>query len=246
MKTLRYMAAALAAAGLMAAPANATTFIFKGAGNNVTPTNTADYACASTIAPTDICNVQDDEGVWGSLDYELDGISFSVNGYSDDELTRLIQDRNPKGSGLGVWSEFGDPSADQTQSSAGEAIEFVFDKMVRVTDVEFNAGSDTSCPNVTPATVEGTCGSFLLEVFDASDALLFSMIYDVTNVDILAQLGVAGVRFLLTALDMGEDWPTGFVIGQFSVSEVPVPAALPLLLSGLAGLGFASRRRKAA
>ncbi|MCK5749697.1 MAG: VPLPA-CTERM sorting domain-containing protein [Oricola sp.] len=31
-----------------------------------------------------------------------------------------------------------------------------------------------------------------------------------------------------------------------SVSEVPVPAALPLLLSGLAGLGFASRRKKAA
>ena len=29
------------------------------------------------------------------------------------------------------------------------------------------------------------------------------------------------------------------------ISQVPVPAALPLLLSGLAGLGFASRRRKA-
>lgn len=29
------------------------------------------------------------------------------------------------------------------------------------------------------------------------------------------------------------------------VSQVPIPAALPLLLSGLAGLGFAGRRRKA-
>lgn len=33
-------------------------------------------------------------------------------------------------------------------------------------------------------------------------------------------------------------------IGNFNISEVPVPAALPLLLSGLAGLGFAARRRR--
>jgi len=31
-----------------------------------------------------------------------------------------------------------------------------------------------------------------------------------------------------------------------SISDIPIPAALPLLLSGLAGLGFASRRRKSA
>ena len=31
-----------------------------------------------------------------------------------------------------------------------------------------------------------------------------------------------------------------------AINEVPVPAALPLLISGLAGLGFASRRRKSA
>ncbi|MHA7870969.1 MAG: VPLPA-CTERM sorting domain-containing protein [Hyphococcus sp.] len=36
-----------------------------------------------------------------------------------------------------------------------------------------------------------------------------------------------------------------FNFKALSVSEIPVPAALPLLLSGLAGLGFASRRRKA-
>ncbi|MBT8473380.1 MAG: hypothetical protein HKP25_11190 [Marinicaulis sp.] len=37
------------------------------------------------------------------------------------------------------------------------------------------------------------------------------------------------------------DW-----IRVITASEIPVPAALPLLLSGIAGLGFASRRRREA
>jgi len=35
---------------------------------------------------------------------------------------------------------------------------------------------------------------------------------------------------------------TNFYIS--AISDVPIPGALPLLISGLAGLGFASRRRK--
>ena len=245
MKTLRYMAAALAAAGLMAAPASATTFVFKGAGNNVTPLGVSgvdfDPTCATTVAPGDICNVQDDNGDWNSLDYTLDGIDVSVSAYVGGEKVRLIQDRQPKDSGLGAWSEL-NGNDDQTQNDAGESIEFTFGSMVKVTDVEFNAGSDTSCTNVDTTTIEGTCGEFLLEVFDATDTLIFSLIYDITNTDVLAQLGVAGVRFVLTALTP----EAGFVVAKFTVSEVPVPAALPLLISGLAGLGFASRRRKAA
>ena len=37
---------------------------------------------------------------------------------------------------------------------------------------------------------------------------------------------------------------TGFYVSIIDVSDIPLPGALPLLISGLAGLGFASRRRK--
>ena len=39
---------------------------------------------------------------------------------------------------------------------------------------------------------------------------------------------------------------TDFYLEAMEISDVPIPAALPLLLSGLAGLGFASRRKKKA
>ncbi len=41
----------------------------------------------------------------------------------------------------------------------------------------------------------------------------------------------------------GEHFGNGFPDINIAVSSVPVPAALPLLLSGIAGLGFAARRR---
>lgn len=241
MKTLRYLAAAVVAAGLMAAPASAATFVFKGQGNNVTPLGTAgvdfEEDCASV---GDFCSVQDQAGAWGGLDYELDGIALTVNAYADGVATRLIQDIWPEDSGLGAWSEDNN-NDDQTQFDAGESIEFIFDDEYVVTDVEFNAGGDVNCTTNAGGGGEGSCGEFLLEIFNLADVLTYSTVIDITNVDVLDYLGV-GARFVLTALTEG----SGFAVAQFTVNEVPVPAALPLLLSGLAGLGFASRRRKTA
>ncbi len=53
-------------------------------------------------------------------------------------------------------------------------------------------------------------------------------------------------RFLIATIPGGSG--DGFLVKYVTaeVSEVPLPAALPLLLSGVAGLGFASRRRRKA
>lgn len=239
MQTLRYMAAALAAAGLMAVPANATTFVFKGDGGYDAPLANS-QACATVSPIQDLCTIVHADG----FSYSKDGVNFTATAYAgvdgladadDAHATRLIQDLSPSDSGLGAFSEAGSINDDQTQFESKEAISFVFDHDVHVTDVEFNAGGDTNCSTFGD---EGPCGSFQLFI----DGVDFGVI---VAQDLIASLGI-GQAFLLIALDMPNEVAGGFTIAQFTVSEVPVPAALPLLLSGLAGLGFASRRRKAA
>jgi hypothetical protein len=240
MKTLRYVAAAIVAAGFMAAPASATTFVFKGDGLNVTPLGTAGVDFTENCASAgDFCSI-DNGGGYNGLDYTRDSINLTVNAYSDGDPTRLIQDVNPADSGLGAWSE-DNGSDDQTQFDSGESIEFIFEAEYTVTNVEFNAGGDTDCTDNSMGQGEGSCGAFRLDIYDLSNMLISSMIIDITNTDVLAVLGY-GARFVMTALTPG----SGFTVARFDVSDVPVPAALPLLLSGLAGLGFASRRRKIA
>ncbi len=232
---IKYITAVFAAAALMAAPASAATFIFKGDGLNVTPLGVAGVDFIEDCASNgDFCSNDPAEG----LDYTLDGINLTVKAYATGNPARLIQDINPSDSGLGAWSE-DDGSDDQTQFDAGESIEFKFDKIYAVTDVEFNAGGDVNCTANSGGGGEGSCGEFLLEIFDLSDMLILSTIIDITNMDVVAYLG-AGARFVLTALTPG----SGFTVATMSVSDVPLPAALPLMFAGLAGLGFASRRRK--
>jgi hypothetical protein len=79
---------------------------------------------------------------------------------------------------------------------------------------------------------EGPWGTFDLFVdgvlegnFAAMDNMAFSLI---------------GQTFEFVATQQG----AGFAIGSISVSEVPVPGAAVAMISGLAGLGAARRRKK--
>ena len=63
--------------------------------------------------------------------------------------------------------------------------------------------------------------------------------------EILA-LASSGALDGATAVFFGFGGPNAVDFYVEAISDIPVPGALPLLISGIAGLGFASRRRKSA
>lgn len=236
---MKLLASAVVAAGLMAAPANATTFIFKsGAGSIDTPINGVNVVNNCGSVGTDLCTDNPAAG----FRYGKDGVFFTAfartsvdKGAMDDgEAAVLIQDIRPDNSGLGVFSPGEGNSDDQIQFDTGESIIFDFSETgndVVLSDIEFNAGADRDCSN--PGG-EGPCGFFALYI-DGLLATTLEAMDDVAG-------GFVGEVFEFVALTPD----AGFTIAQFTVREVPIPGALPLLLSGIAGLGFATRRKKAA
>ncbi|WDI30221.1 hypothetical protein PUV54_09635 [Hyphococcus flavus] len=233
MTTLRLIAAAVAATFLVAAPANATTFIFKSGGAFLDmPTGNVAMDCGTVGA--DLCTDNDANG----FAYSKEGIGFTATAYtytdntfSSRNATQLIQDISPQNSGLAALSEM-DDTQDQTQLDSLEAVEFVFDAAVYLTNIEFNSGADRDCGAADQP--EGPCGFFELYIDGALEGTFEA-------VDLLTMV-FFGETFEFRAITPN----AGFTIAQFEVSNVPIPGALPLLLSGLAGLGFAARRKKSA
>jgi hypothetical protein len=221
--------AVLAAVGVLGlgAGARATTFVFEGNGGLYDrPTGNVALDCGTV--GIDLCSANDAAG----LTYSKEGITLTAVAFTSAGATQLIQDITPEDSGLGALSE-NDNINDQTQ--LGEWITLTFDRVVRLTAIEFNAGNDTNCS--TPGN-EGPCGFFDLFI----DGVFFGNLEatDLLTGNFLGQ----SFRFVATTAN------AGFVIAKLTVDNaataVPTPAALPLLLSGLLGLAFAGRRKKLA
>lgn len=241
----KLLVSAIAAAGLIIAPANAATIVFKGDGQNATPTAGATQVNCGTNGLNDYCST----GAGVSLDYSVLGFDFSVDAFEDAlgpnrKGAIVIQDIDPPDSGLGVISSLEDPrSDDQVQSNSGANESLLFDftasgpNPVIISNIEFNSGADRNCSEPPVNQPEGPCGLFDLYI----DGNLFAAGLQALD-NVLG--GWIGTTFEFVANDQTD--PSGFVIAQFDVQEVPIPGALPLLLSGIAGLGFAARRKKAA
>ena len=243
----KLLVSAFVAAGMIVAPASAAPIVFKGDGQNATPGAGATTMTCGSSGVNDFCSTA--PGV--ALEYSVNGIDFTVSafenffGNNDGVKTGaiVIQDIQPLDSGLGVISAAEELNGgdDQVQSNGGLNESLLFDfggdgrNPVTLSNIEFNAGNDRNCSN--PGN-EGSCGLFDLWV----DGLLVAA--GVLADDLVAG-GWTGFEFEFVANTPGND-PTGFTIAQFDVQEVPIPGALPLLLSGIAGLGFAARRKKTA
>lgn len=226
----KFLVACIAAATALGAAgaANAVTFQFKGDGGTFdAPTGNANQTCGSM--GQDYCSINHALG----LNYSKSGISVTAFGFANGVAARLIQDVFPDNSGIGVLSE-ADATQDQTQFDALEVIEFVFNQVVTLTNIEFNAGNDVNCS--TPGS-EGPCGTFDLIV----DGM--TRLDEAVAMDLLAGGGATwtGTTFRFVPTQAG----AGFNIAQFTINqEVPVPGALLLLLTGIGGLSFASRGKK--
>ena len=246
------MAAALASFATSAGAVE-VEFVFKGEGQTAVALGLDnvhfDVGCAGDGSAADVCIIDTPSGNAAGLNYNVGGAGLNVKDYAgigaglssanSGEITRVIQDIYPSDSGLGAFSRqspHGETkSDDQTQFGSGETVKFSFDRTVELSDIEFNAGVDGDCG---VAKGDGDCAVFNLFV----DSAFVAAVASATTTNLLAAGGAiwTGNIFEFLANQLG----AGFAVARFEVTEAPTPGALPLLLSGIAGLGFAMRSRR--
>ena len=221
----------LAGVMAMSGAANATTFIFDGVKPGPVPVDEPTNARidCGTVG-FDFCDVNG-----AGFDYFKEGIALNVKGLANGVASLLIQDIASVNQGLGVLSE-GGISMDQINAATNESVLFTFIREVEISNIELNNGTADDCPIIGR---EGGCGVFDLLIDESlpTEQLLSGIV----AIDIIAG-GFTGTTFEFIARTIGD----GFSIESLTVTvnDIPIPGAIPLLLSGIAGLGFASRRRK--
>lgn len=218
--------ACLAAVSLVSFSAEAAVFVFEG-NNGAYDTPTGNIAKDCGTIGADFCSGDDATG----LSYAKDGLTLTAVAYTSAGATQLIQDITPENSGLGALSE-NDNINDQTQP--GEWLALTFNTAVRLSGIEFNAGNDTNCS--TPGS-EGPCGFFDLFI----DNVFFG--------NLLATDLVTGPFFGTAFRFVPTTAGAGFAIARLiaeGAPAIPLPASLPLLLAGVAGLAFAAGRKRPA
>ena len=155
------------------------------------------------------------------------GFDFDLGGPFENPLESGAENYSP--GNILIISEDND-SNDPDDAAQGGMIDIVFD--TAVTFLSLNAFDINDSESLT------------INFFDMGGALLLSFSNNNMTVGdnefFFLEFGLEAVKRMEVILS-----GSGAIDDlMFEVEEVPVPAALPLMLSGLAGFGFASRRRK--
>lgn len=119
---------------------------------------------------------------------------------------------------------------------------FTFDRLDEIGGVAERFTTQTNFCDDAASPVGGTCDLITSDSNsggNADDAL-----HPASAVTVLSTVFGAG-SYRLGFYDSGDPFQGSATFNVGSVSAVPVPAALPLFLTALAGLGFVSRRRAA-
>lgn len=203
-------------------------------------TITFDGPAAGTIVSNQFAGVTISGTGFGPMIFD----SNNLSGEDDDlvgPFTRVGPDLGSTPSGnILIISEDGDTS-DPDDNGNGGTLTFDFDSVVTFLGFDAIDFTDASA-------------NLIVRLFDTGGTEIFSYDFGANSMASVGDneyysffgnvfgAGIAGVATATIQLT-----GSGAVDNlSFDVSDVPIPGALPLLLSGIAGLGFSMRRKKRA
>lgn len=224
MKPITILASALL--GIAALPASAAQFDFYKLGRGAV---NGDFLPTNGVACTggDLCSSNVDGAVFGgNLSFTDGGVTAVATSSFASGASSVVQDHDGGwtasiGAGLGVYHKTGDTSDDNITS--GETLTITFDQVVTLTSVGLRAEGHNF-------TGWGAGKTFLLDgVQTTLPQDTGSIAVDMTgNVFTFAYGGTNADQFYLASL---------------TVTPVPEPASVAMVLAGLGFVGVAQRRR---
>lgn len=132
----------------------------------------------------------------------------------------------------------GDPTsgAGDDNVTVSEYVTLAFDTLQNLSSFTFRNSNHNPITSTTETLLVGLNGGALTQYTFAALGGAFPSFFDVSEITLAYDNGASTAnQFYLSSVTAEED-P--------NLNEVPLPAGLPLMLAGLAGLGVASRRRK--
>lgn len=195
---------------------------------------------AASAATLDFAQYADDTGERAVADGDIlniGGVNVMLTAEPDGALAYLDASGSEGPAGLGVCSMMNPQPGEECPIPSDDNVTVTEAVTVTFVDGAFDIQS-LSFRNAVHQDLNGS-SSTLMIALNGGAFVQYTFAGAVAAAAGGAFLGADSITFAFDDQGDGE----AFYVN--AISDIPVPGALPLLLSGLAGLGFASRRKKA-